>query len=162
MIPSVAWVDAYILRQTRFRHIWKGFLTTKVTELVNKLIIDPIIEEMKLNGVSEKIYQNVVVNSVAVTNSGIFINIHSEYFAENGFDVALAREKGTDDHWVRPRNSEHSLVWIQNGKKMGSKGHKVSGLPRLNIIERMVEEGEYELQQAINTEFKKWKSSIMV
>lgn len=171
------WAKEYKLKQDRFQHLYKDFLKTKVTELVNKLIVDPIIEEMKRNDVSEKIYQNVVVDKVKINNDGIYINIHSEYFAESGFDVALAREEGTEDHWVRPKGSgdqfpnmspefreeftgSNTLSWIQNGKRMFSKGHRVSGLPRLNIIELMIEKGEYELQTKINEEFQNWKQSI--
>ncbi len=162
MIPSVEWVEAYSLRRIRFQHLYKDFLKTKTAELVNKLIVDPIIEEMKRNGVHEKIYQNVQVDKVKVGNDGILINIHSEYFAENGFDVALAREEGTDDHWIRPKsdNKTGKLHWIQNGKWASSKGHIVSGLPRLTIIRTMIDKGEYELQAKLNEEFAKWKKQI--
>lgn len=161
MIPSVEWAKAYKLRNTRFQHLYKDFLKTKTTELVNKLIVDPIVEEMRRNEVSRKIYENVVVNKVKVNNDGIYINIHSEYFAESGFDVALAREKGTEDHWIRPTESKDGkLHWLQNGVWASSGGHIVSGLPKLNIIELMIEKGEYELQTKLNEEFKKWKQSI--
>jgi len=159
MIPSVKWVKAYRLRQTRFQHLYRGFLKKKAYELTNKLIIDPIVEEMKREGVHEKIYNTVEITDVIVNNEGIWINIHSEYFADNGFDVALAREKGTEDHMIRPRKKQ-SLSWIQDGKRRFSGGHMVSGLPRLNIIEKMIERGEYDLQQKLNEEFKKWKSMI--
>lgn len=161
MIPSVEWVERYRLRQTRFQHLYKDFLKTKATELANKLIVDPIIEKMKEAGVSQKIWENVVVQYVIVNDDGILINIHNEYWTEDGsFDIALAREKGTEDHMIRPKNPDGLLVWIQNGKKRKSKGHMVSGLPRLNIIEDVVESNEYELQNKLNEEFRKWKSSI--
>lgn len=160
MIPSVEWAKAYKLRQTRFQHLHKNFLKTKTEELVNKLIVDPIQEAMREAGVSRKIWENVTVNAIEISwDGGIYINIHSEYFAENGFDVALAREKGTDDHWIRPVNKQ-ALSWIQNGKRRFSGGHKVSGLPRLNIIEKTIERGEYELQNKLNEEYRKWKDSI--
>ena len=160
MIHSVAWVKEYRLKQTRFKHLYKDFLKTKVTELINKLIVDPIIEEMRAKGVSRKIWENIELTSVIVNDRGIWANIHNEYFAESGFDVALAREKGTDDHWIRPVNKQ-ALSWIQDGKRRFSGGHMVTGLPRLNIIETMIEKGEYELQQKINEEFAKWKRSVL-
>lgn len=160
MIPTVAWVEGYRLRLTRYQHLYKDFLVTKTTELVNKLIVDPIQEEMRANGVSRKIWENVECNAVTVAWDGaIYINIHNEYYAESGFDVALAREKGTDDHWIRPRYKQ-SLSWIQGGKRRFSGGHEVSGLPRLNIIERIIEQGTYDLQQKLNEEFRKWKNDI--
>jgi len=159
MIPTVEWAREYKLRQTHFRHLYKNFLKMKIKELTNKLIVDPIIEEMRAQGVHEKIYQSVVLERVNITDDGISLRIHSEYFADNGFDVAMARELGTEDHMIRPVN-KFALSWIQDGKRRFSLGHKVSGLPRLNIIERKIEEGEYELQQALNNEFSLWKIQL--
>ena len=164
MIPSVQWAKSNKLKVIRFQHLYKDFIKTKATELANKLIIDPIIEEMKQNNVSRKIYEQVIVEDVILNEGMILIKIQCEYFSEEGFDVAVAREYGTEDHMIRPKGKENggadSLSWIQGGMRRFSKGHMVSGLPRLNIIERRVEEGEYELQQAMNEEYRKWKKSI--
>ena len=141
-------------------------MKTKVTELANKLIVDPIIEEMKQHNVSRKIYETVKVKDVIMDSrtGTILIKINCEYFSEDGFDVAVAREYGTEDHMIRPKGKENGgadvLSWIQGGIRRFSGGHMVSGLPRLNIIERRVEEGEYELQQAMNEEYRRWKESI--
>lgn len=161
MIPSVEWVNEYRQRQIRFQHLYKDFLKTKTTELVNKMIVDPIVEKMRVNGVSRKIWENVEVNIVRVTDDGIYVNIHNEYFAESGFDVALAREEGTEDHWIRPTESKDGkLHWIQDGKWASSGGHVVSGLPRLDVISLIIDKNEYELQTRLNEEFRDWKKSI--
>jgi len=164
MIPSVQWAKSNKLKVIRFQHLYKDFIKTKATELANKLIIDPIIEEMKQNNVSRKIYEQVIVEDVILNEGMILIKIHCEYFSDDGFDVAVAREYGTEDHMIRPKGKENgganSLSWIQGGMRRFSKGHMVSGLPRLNIIERRVEEGEYELQRALYEEYRKWKSSF--
>ena len=159
MIPSVEWVEQHRLKQIRFQHLYKDFLKVKITELINKLIVDPIVEEMRRAGVSEKIYRNVIVRYVNVTEDGIHAEIYNEYYSDEGFDVALAREEGTEDHWIRPRKKQ-SLSWIQDGKRMSSGGHKVTGLPRLKIIPKMIERGELALQEQINAEFQKWKTTI--
>jgi hypothetical protein len=159
-IPSVEWAIKYKLKVTRIDHLYKDFLKTKITELVNKHIIDPIIESMRANHVHRKIYESVVVDKVLVSDAGILIKIKSEYFAESGFDVALAREKGTEDHMIRPKTAK-SLSWIQGGKRRFSSGHMVTGLPNLNLIAQGIEKGEYELQQAINKESRKWLQDIL-
>ena len=166
MIPNSEWAKSYKLKTIRFQHLYKNFMKTKATELANKLIVDPIIEEMKQNNVSRKIYETVVVKDTILdeTTGTILIKIHCEYFSEDGFDVAVAREYGTEDHMIRPKGKANGgadvLSWIQGGLRRFSGGHMVSGLPRLNIIERRVEEGEYELQQAMNEEYRKWKEFI--
>ncbi len=160
MIPSVEWARKYKLKVTRIDHLYKDFLKTKVTELVNKHIIDPIIESMRANHVHRKIYESVVVDYVNVTEAGIIIRIKSEFFAESGFDVALAREKGTVDHMIRPK-TKGSLSWIQGGKRRFSAGHMVTGLPSLNLIAQGIEKGEYELQRALNEETLKWRREVL-
>lgn len=160
MIPSPQWVEAYKLKLTRFNHLYKDFLKTKVEQLTKQLIINPIVEEMKLNDVSQKIWEKVEIGHIIINDDGILINIKNEYWNDDGsFDIALAREKGTEDHFIRPRKKQ-ALSWKQGGKRVFSGGHKVSGLPKLSIIENTIEKGEFELQYKLNEEFKKWKSDI--
>ncbi len=159
-IPSLEWARAYKLKATRMDHLYKGFLKTKVKELANKHIVDPIVEQMRLHNVHRKIYESVVVDEVIVSNGGIKIKIKSEFFSEDGFDVALAREKGTEDHMIRPINKS-VLSWIQGGKRRFSSGHMVTGLPSLNLIERGVEKGELDLVAELNIESRKWRKSVL-
>ena len=61
---------------------------------------------------------------------------------------------------IRPKTAK-ALSWIQGGKRRFSGGHMVSGLPSLNLIAQGIEKGEYELQQAINEESRKWRQDIL-
>lgn len=175
MIPSVEKAKEYKLRTVRLRHLYKDFMKTKATEIVNKYLVDPIVEEMRAKGVSRKIWENVEIGNVVVTDDGIYVRIHNEYFAESGFDVAVAREEGTERHFIQPlryaqqfasvdpnvvSNLPKALSWIQGGKRFFSKGHWVSGLPRLNIIASMIESKEYELQQKLNDAYRTWRNQI--
>ena len=98
MIPSSQWAKSNKLKTVRFQHLYKEFMKTKATELANKLIIDPIIEEMRQNDVSRKIYEQVIVEDVILdeTTGTILIKIHCEYFSEEGFsdkEVITLREE---------------------------------------------------------------------
>lgn len=164
-LPKSEWVKNKRLQMTRIRHLKNDFIKTKATELANKMIVDEVIREMQTLGISRKIQESVVVKNVIVNSGGIMIRIFSEYFAEDGFDVALGREEGTDvytggKHWVRPRNKK-ALKWITGGKARFSRGHKVSGLPPLHTIEKVIERKTYDLQEKLNEEYKKWKGSIL-
>ena len=176
MIPSLERAQKYKQRVIRLQHLYKDWLEKKVTELANKLIVDPIQDEMRAKGVSRKIWENVEVGAVVVHRDGVYVRIHNEYFAESGFDVAVAREEGTSDHFIQPlrdaqqfsrvdpaivANLPKALSWIQNGVRRFSKGHWVTGLPRLNIIQNVIESQEYILQQTLNEEFKRWKRQIL-
>ena len=160
MIPSPQWAREYNLKLTRFNHLYKDFLKTKVEELVTQLIITPIVEEMKLNEVSQKIWEKVEIGYIIINDDGILINIRNEYWNDDHtFDVALAREKGTADHFIRPRKKQ-ALSWKQGGGRKFSGGHHVSGLPPLNIISRTIDKAEYELQSKLNEAFKSWRNDI--
>ena len=58
-----------------------------------------------------------------------------EYDTETGFDVATAREEGTKDHTIRPRNSNGVLRWIaKTGEIIFSKFAKVKGIRASHIV----------------------------
>lgn len=132
---------------------WQAITLRK---LANEVILDTIHDVMRLMGVSEKIINNTVVSNIEMKNSKtIRIMFHSEYFAESGFDVALAREEGTRDHIVRPK-IKLALRWIENGQVRFSKGHKVRGLPALQTIQNATKQLEPVLQERYNAELKQW------
>jgi len=164
LIPSLDRVRDFKLKQARYFHLRNDFIKTTASYLVNTIMIDPIRQEMEESGVSRKIWETVVLKEPVIMGNTIILRIHSEYFADNGFDVAVAREKGTDQstggkHWIRPKYKK-SLRWIEGGVARFSQGHKVSGLPRLNIIEKTVERKTFEVQQLLNSRFLAWKKSI--
>lgn len=175
VIPSKEWAERYRLQVIHYKATWKDFVKLKATELANKLFVDNIQERYREQGVSRKIWENVIVKKVIVTDVGILVKLYNEYYSEEGFDVALAREKGTDDHFIQPlrnamqftrvdpnivSNLPKALSWIQGGVRRFSKGHWVSGLPRLDTFQEVVMENEYEFQTQLNDEFKRWKNNI--
>ncbi len=175
IIPTIEQAQDHRLKVIHYRATYKDFIKLKATELANKLFVDEIQEEYRALGVSRKIWENVEIGAVVVTDVGIYIRIHNEYFSEEGFDIALAREEGTDDHFIQPlrdamqfsrvdsdvvSNLPKALSWIQGGKRMFSKGHWVSGLPRLNVFQQVLERNEYEFQQQLNDAFREWKQHI--
>ena len=54
-----------------------------------------------------------------------------------------------------------ALSWIQGGVRRFSKGHMVSGLPRLNIIEKTIESKEVELRERLYEEYENWKRVVL-
>lgn len=177
IIPSVRWVKEYKNQLIRLEHLHKNFIETKARELANKMIVDPIRDEMERMGVHRKIWESVIVKDVVYDTRAkvLLIRIHSEYFAENGFDVAVAREYGTKDHFIQPlssasqftsvdpnliKNLPKTLSWIQDGKRRFSKGHMVSGLPRLNIIRQTIEKTEFDIHEKLWEEYKKWLNDL--
>lgn len=159
MIPDPASVNDYRLRLNHLKNNYDAFLKAKGTELANKIVIDEIINRMISNGFSSKIWMNTVLKEVQIKSGKIKLIIKSEYTTESGFDVAVAREKGTKDHMIRPRTAQ-ALSWISQGVRLFSKGHMVKGMKSLKIISKTTKEKTPELQKALNEEFDKWMTRI--
>ncbi len=126
---------------------------------VNELVIDKIQEEMRKNDFSQKIWMSTKIISSKIENDKIIITIQNYYFSESGFDVAIAREYGTKDHWIRP-TVKLALSWIQQGKRLFSKGHIVSGIKSLYIIRNTVKDQSAEVQSKIKQDVDDWMKSV--
>ena len=138
---------------------YDAFLKSKGTELANKIVVDEIVKRMIDNGFSSKIWMNTILKEVQIKQGKIKLIITSTYTTESGFDVALAREKGTKRHMIRPR-TKMALHWISQGVKMFSKGHMVNGMKSLRIIRNTTKEKTPELQARLTEEFDKWMTRI--
>jgi len=152
-------LEDYKLNLAHFRSGYNDFVRLKVTELANKILVDPIINKMEMEGFSRKIWQNTILDEVELTPTHIKLTIRSEYFSESGFDVAIAREYGTKTHFIKPQ-VKLALSWIGNGKRLFSKGHWVSGIKSLRIIHNTVESNKEQFIQEFNEEFERWRISI--
>ena len=155
MIPDPEGVRDYKTRLAHLKNNFDDFLLAKAKEHANKIVVDEIVERMKDNNFSSKIWMNTYLKDVSITGSRIRVHIKSEYTTTSGFDVAVAREKGTRGHFIRP-NTATVLSWITQGIRLFSKGHWVSGIKSLKLIHKTIREKKPELQQAVDKEFEDW------
>ena len=137
------------------------FQAITVRKLANQIFVDPIHNRMRANGISEKIINGTYLDNIEILSAKkVRLFFRSEYFSEAGFDVALAREKGTDigsggRHKVAPTKKK-ALKFIQVGNVKFSKGHEVDGLPALHTIENTIVDNIYAFQDSYNLEFFTW------
>tara|TARA_Y100001949_G_scaffold175485_1_gene185406 strand:+ start:518 stop:994 length:477 start_codon:yes stop_codon:yes gene_type:complete len=136
------------------------FLLLKTTEHMNKIIIDEIQRRMEVEKFSPKIIQNTYLKAVNVTGESIRAKVVSEYSSESGFDVAVAREKGTKDHMIAP-TTKQALSWIFQGIRMFSKGHMVSGLKSLNLVRNTIKDKSEDVKRAVDNDFQNWVKQIL-
>ena len=111
-------------------------------------ILQEIKQRMRANNFSPKIIDGTEVGPIDIIG-GNKAQIHfiSEYESESGFDVANAREEGTDDHIIRPKRPDGALrIPLDNGEVIFRKSARVSGIERLLIIERTIKQ---RAQQAV-------------
>lgn len=131
------------------------FQAITVRELANQIILDTIQKKMRQANFSEKIVINTEVSNIEIKGSYAIIHFTSTYFSETGFDVALAREKGTKTHMVKPAVKQ-ALRWVQLGIVKFSKGHKVTGMKALRIIGTTLDELTPVLQQMYDNKLQHW------
>lgn len=160
MIPTFDQINERLNRTRHVLHNADDFIKDTAERLANELIIQKIKDEMKRQDFSQKIWMNTKILKVDVTKSQIIIKIQNYYFSESGFDVAIAREHGTKDHFIKPRIKQ-ALSWIQNGVRLFSRGHMVSGIKSLFIIKKTIAKETPNLQTALNREFNSWQTSIL-
>ncbi len=159
MIPSVTEVQRYKNKVSHLKNNLNDVILRSAERWVNELIVDKIQDRMRENNFSHKIWMSTKVMSSAIENDQVIVTIQNYYFSESGFDVAIAREYGTKDHWIRPR-LKLALSWIQQGKRLFSQGHMVSGIKSLFIIRDVVKENTQEVQNKIAQDVEDFKSSV--
>ena len=158
------------------------FVQTVVTRIVNEEIIQPLKEAMRSHGYSQKIIDGTDLEAIVLSGKKLRVRIKSEYFAQQPdgsfFDVAVAREEGTKDHWIEPigkdapaytkseeaqgRTVPKALHWeTPSGEHAFSKGHVVKGIEARHLVERTIAWGKPKVQTRIRQEFEKWKVDIL-
>lgn len=157
-IPSASDISAYRNKISHFKNNSDHIFLRSAERWVNELVIDEIQRKMRENKFSQKIWMGTKIISSRIENNQAIITIQNYYFSESGFDVAVAREYGTKDHWVRP-TVKLALSWIQQGRRLFSKGHIVSGIKSLHIIRDVIKEQMPEVKRRIDQDFEEWRDS---
>jgi len=190
-IDSYEKMAKYALGVKSMRLKYDRWLQTVLTNIVDEEIIQPIKEAMLSHEYSQKIIDGTDIEEIITMGRLVRIKIKSEYFADLGdgeyFDVALAREEGTEDHWVEPlryptalrdpqtgATSEkptpeqtkdegvRALHWVSKwGEHMFSTGHVVGGIPARHLVKMIVDRNKGKVIERIKTEFQAWKNEIL-
>lgn len=152
------------LAQIRLQY--KDFVKERLRIRSRQLILTPLRAEMRKNNFSNKIIMNTNLREIKLLGNRKFrVEIRSEYMVD-GFDVAMAREKGTKAHWIEPAHQsapirKKALHWVQNGQHRFSKGHMVSGIPRLMLIRNTLNSQRPKVVRAVKADLKRWMKQIL-
>lgn len=159
MIPSIGEIQKYKNNIAHLKNNTNDILLRSAERWVNELIVDTIQDKMRENNFSQKIWMSTKVINSRIENNQVIVTIQNYYFSETGFDVAVAREYGTRDHWIRPRLKQ-VLSWIQQGKRLFSAGHIVSGIKSLLIIKNTVKDQMPEVQDKIDEDMQEFVEAV--
>ena len=134
------------------------FQATVVREIAEEITIFVIHAKMRAAGFDEKIIEGTILDNIETKgNKKITFHIRSVYFSSTGFDVALGREEGTDDHFVKPVEKEAlhgGATW-----PFFSKGHEVSGVIAFFIVKDTVKETAERVRVQYKIELLQWYKS---
>lgn len=80
--------------------------------------------------------------SLKIDMNGMNLEMELDYRGQDG-DEPLGRwfEEGTRTHFIAPKDPDKVLSWVQDGKRFYSKGHFVSGIIPMPVMEMTLREG---------------------
>lgn len=137
-----------------------GFQEFTLRQLADELL-QRIHSRMRNVRFSYKVINGTKIGKIEQLGINKFrIHVISEYWTDTRFDVAVARERGTDigkggRHFVKPKNVK-ALKFPYKSITAFSKGHWVKGIPALRIIKRTIREFKSMLVMKYQKMLKSW------
>lgn len=132
------------------------FQSTTIRKLANIIIVDKIHQNMRAAGFSEKIIEGTFLDNIELLGrKKVRLFFRSEYFTDTGFDVALAREEGTDDHDVIAGPGKVLPIPTSNGIIFRKSAHP-DGILALFIVSNTVKQMTAPLQDEFNRQQDIW------
>ena len=150
-------------------------LEKQITEFINnsmpEWLRDTVLKEAVRFSYAANMPQSFV-DGIKITNEGKY-RLENEW-SENNKPLAVYFEFGTRDHWIAPKDPKGVLAWKskgtgksrhgsaiyyknsteQKGDMIFSKGHYVSGLPRLEPMTQGYKLGMRKLKELIPQKVK--------
>lgn len=135
------------------------FQRATILRIAKNITLDLIHNRMRAAGFSSKIIDGTTLTNVDfVSAKKVRLHFRSEYFADTGFDVALAREKGTKTHEVRAGEGKTLPIPTDNGL-IFRKSANPSGIVALFIVSKTVSDTEEAVQDQYSRELLDWMAA---
>ncbi len=139
------------------------FQAKTINDIAITLTLKRIHDKMRAAGFSQKIIRGTILSFIELRGSKkARLHFRSEFFSDTGFDVALAREEGTEDHFIEPLSNLSPFIDKPKALHGGddwpffSKGHDVSGIVALFIMKITVKETAEAFQDEYRRRLLKW------
>jgi len=149
-------IKRFRTKTTSFKIQLLQFQSVTLRKFANIIITDKIHQKMRDAGFSEKIIDGTFLDNIELrgrTKARLFFR--SEYFSETGFDVAVAREEGTDDHDVIAGPGKVLPIPTSEGIIFRKKAHP-DGILALFIVSQTVKQMREPLQDEYNRQLNIW------
>ncbi len=156
MLRTINDIKKFRLKTTSFKIQLLQFQSVTLRKFADIIIVDKIHQNMKDAGFSEKIIDGTFLNNIELrgrTKARLFFV--SEYFSDTGFDVALAREEGTEKHKVVAGEGKVLPIPTSNGL-IFRKSANPDGILALFIVSSTVKQMTEPLQDEYNNQLNMW------
>jgi hypothetical protein len=132
------------------------FQAYTVRRLADIIITDTIHKNMKDAGFSEKIINGTFLDNIEnIKNNKVRLFFRSEYFSSTGFDVALAREEGTEKHKIVAGKGKVLPIPTSEGIIFRKSAYP-DGILALFIVSKTVKNMAANLQDEYNRQQNIW------
>lgn len=131
-------------------------------ETVEKFLLPKIRTKMAQANYGRDIIASTIVSDVFIFEETFQVIIKSEVLSgDASFDIVRFREFGTKRHFIEPKDPDGVLSWIQDGERVYSKGHWVSGIVGLNLIKDTITEERENIQKEFQRREEQWFKSVI-
>ena len=112
------------------------FIRKNAANIAERTIGERFLELADSHGRSNRYKQ-----SLKITPNQFGFKIVLDYQGDKGEPLGIWFEKSTIAHFVRSRDPEGYLSWIENGHRFFSKENFVEGIKKMNIVHDSIESG---------------------
>jgi len=132
------------------------FQSVTVRKFANLIIVEKIHQNMRDAGFSEKIIEGTILDNIELRGRlKVRLFFRSEYFSETGFDVAVAREEGTEKHKIVAGEGKVLPIPTSEGIIFRKSAHP-DGIMALFIVANTVKQMTEPLQDEYNRQLNLW------
>ena len=132
------------------------FQSQTLRKFANIIIVEKIHQNMRDAGFSEKIISGTFLDNIELRGrKKARLFFRSEYFSETGFDVALAREEGTEKHKIVAGPGKVLPIPTSEGL-IFRKSANPDGILALFIVSQTVKQMSEPLQDEYNRQLNMW------
>ncbi len=156
LLRTINDIKRFRTKITSFKIQLFTFQSTTLRKFADIIITQRIHQNMRDAGFSEKIIDGTFLDNIELvgkTKARLFFR--SIYFSKTGFDVALAREEGTDDHDVIAGPGKVLPIPTNGGIIFRKKSHP-DGILALFIVSNTVKQMTQPLQDEYNRQSDIW------
>jgi len=156
VLRTISDLKRFRTKTTSFKIQLLQFQSSTLRKFANMIIVDKIHQNMRDAGFSEKIIEGTFLNNIELRGrTKVRLFFISEYFSATGFDVAVAREEGTEKHKVVAGEGKVLPIPTSDGL-IFRKSANPDGILALFIVANTVKQMTEPLQDEYNRQLNMW------